>query len=54
MTDNFLVEARLKWVGGRRSAWRMEGVRNVLKVSELNTSVKKPNIPGAFAWKILN
>ena len=26
---------------GRRSAWRMECVRNVLKVSELNHSVKE-------------
>ena len=37
----FLVEARLKLVGGWRSAGRMEGVRNVLKVSELNDSVKE-------------
>ena len=41
MSDHFLVEARLKLVGGWRSAWRMEGVRNVMKVSELNTSVKE-------------
>ena len=34
MSDHFLVEARLKLVGGWRSAGRMEGVRNVLKVSE--------------------
>ena len=27
-------------VGGRRSARKMEGVRNVLKMSELNKSVK--------------
>ena len=37
----FLVEARLKLLGGWRSAGRMEGVRNVLKVSELNHSVKE-------------
>ena len=41
MSDHFLVEARLKFVGGWRSARRMEGVRNVLKVSELNHSVKE-------------
>ena len=35
MSDHFFVEARLKLVGGWRSARRMEGVRNVLKVSEL-------------------
>ena len=36
MSDHFLVEARLIVVCGWRSAGRMEGVRNVLKVSELN------------------
>ena len=36
MSDHLLEEARLKLVSGRRSAGRMEGVRNVLKVSELN------------------
>ena len=41
MSDHFLVEARLKLVGGWRSAGRVEGVRNVLKVSELNNSVKE-------------
>ena len=41
LSDHFLVEARLKLLGGWRSAGRMEGVRNVLKVSELNHSVKK-------------
>ena len=41
MSDHFLVEARLKLLGGWRSAERMEGVRNVLKVSELNHSVKE-------------
>ena len=39
-SDNFLVEARLKLVCGWRSAGRMEGVKNMLKVSELNNSVK--------------
>ena len=42
MSDHFMVEARLKLVGGWRSAGRLEGVRNVLKVSsELNNSVKE-------------
>ena len=41
LSDHFLVEARLKLVGGWRSAGRMEGVRNVLKVSELNNRVKE-------------
>ena len=41
MSDHFLVEAGLKLVGGWRSVGRMEGVRNVLKVSELNHSVKE-------------
>ena len=41
MSDHFLVEARLKLVGGWRSVGTMEGVRNVLKVSELNNSVKE-------------
>ena len=41
MSDHFLVEARLKLLGGWRSAGRMEGGRNVLKVSELNNSVKE-------------
>ena len=40
LSDHFLVEARLKLLGGWRSAERMEGVRNVLKVSELNNGVK--------------
>ena len=40
-SDHFLVEARLKFLGGWRSAGRMEGVRNVLKMSELNHSVKE-------------
>ena len=41
MSDHFLVKAQLKLVGGWRSAGRMEGVRNVLKVSELNNRVKE-------------
>ena len=41
LSDHFLVEARLKLLGGWRSAGRMEGERNVLKVSELNHSVKE-------------
>ena len=41
LSDHFLVKARLKLAGGWRSAGRMEGVRNVLKVSELNHSVKE-------------
>ena len=41
MSDHFLLEARLKLVGGWRNAGRMEGVRNVLKVSELNNRVKE-------------
>ena len=31
LSDNFLVEAHLKLLGGWRSAGRMEGVRNVLR-----------------------
>ena len=41
LSDHFLVEARLKLVGGWRSATSLEGVRNVLKVSELNHSFKE-------------
>ena len=37
----FLVKARLKLLGEWRSAGRMEGLRNVLKVSELNNRVKE-------------
>ena len=40
LSDHFLVEARLKLLGGWRSTGRMEGVRNVFKVSELNHSGK--------------
>ena len=32
---------------------RMDGVRNVLKVNELNNSVKeRAHAPGELAWKI--
>ena len=41
MCDHFLVEAQLKLVYGWRSARKMEGVKNVLKVSELNNSMKE-------------
>ena len=41
LSDHFLVEARLIVLGGWRSAGRMEGVRNILKVSELNHSDKE-------------
>ena len=41
LSDHFLVEVRLKLLGGWRSAGTTEGVRNVLKVSELNHSVKE-------------
>ena len=41
LSDHFLVEAWLILLGGWRSAGRMGGVRNVLKVSELNHSVKE-------------
>ena len=37
----YIPEARLKLLGGWKSARRMEGMRNVLKVSELNHSVKE-------------
>ena len=51
MSDYFLVEALLKLVGGWRSAGRMEGVRNVLKVSELNNSVKERAYQESFHEK---
>ena len=44
MSHSFLVEARMKVVGGLRSVGRMEGVRKVLMVSELNECVKRTNI----------
>ena len=37
----FLVESQLKLLGGCNSAGRMEGVRNVFKVSELKNNVKE-------------
>ena len=40
MSDHFLVEVSLRVLGGRRSARRTAGVRNVVKVSELNKGVK--------------
>ena len=40
MSHHFFVEARLKLVDGWTSGAKMEGVRNVLKVSEPNNSVK--------------
>ena len=45
LSDDFLVEARLKLVGGWRRAGRMEGARNVLKVNELNHGVKERAYP---------
>ena len=42
MFTHFLVEARLEVVGGWRSSMRMKGVRNVLKVSELHKTGKRP------------
>ena len=52
MSNHFLVEARLKLVSGWRSAWRMEGVRNALKVSEQYNSVKRKGTRGELAWKM--
>ena len=46
------MEARLKLLGGWRSAGRMEGVRNVLKVSELNHSVKERAYQESFVEKM--
>ena len=51
MSDHFLVEARLKLVGGWRSAGRMEGMRNVLKVGELNNSIKERAYQKSFLGK---
>ena len=51
MSDHFLVEARLKVVGVWRSARRMEGVRNVLTVCELNNSVKEQAYQKSFLGK---
>ena len=50
-SDHFLVEAWLKLVGGWRSAGRMEGVRNVLKVSALNHSVNERAYQEGFRGK---
>ena len=41
LSDHFFLEVWLKLFGGWRSAGKMEGVRNVLNVSELNHSVKE-------------
>ena len=41
MSEYFSVEARLKLVRGWRRARKMEGVRNVLKVSELDHGIKE-------------
>ena len=41
MSEHFLVEALLKLVGRWRSAGRMEGAKNVLKVSGLNNRAKE-------------
>ena len=51
LSDHFSVEARLKLVCGWRSAGRIEGVRNVLKVSELNNSVKERACQESFRGK---
>ena len=51
MSDHFLVGARLKSAGGCRSTKRMEGVGNVLKVSELNKSVKEQACQYSFGGK---
>ena len=51
LSDHFWVEVRLKLVGGRRSDGRMEGVRNVLKVSELNHGVKQRAYQGSLRGK---
>ena len=51
--DHILVEARLKLVCGWRSAGRMEGARNVLKVSELNKKeCDRTSTSRKLAWKI--
>ena len=41
ISEHFLMEVWLKLVGGWRNARRMEGVRSVLKASELNNRVKE-------------
>ena len=53
ISGHFLVQTRLKSVGGWRRAGRMKGVRNVLKVSELNNSVKeRAYISVELSWTI--
>ena len=57
MSDHFLMETRMKVVGGWRSTRSLEGVINVLKVSELNKSRKRisvcmTGILRELAWKI--
>ena len=52
MSDHFLVEARLKLMDGRRSAGRMEGVRNVFMVSELNSRVKERAYQEGFRTQV--
>ena len=47
----FLVEVRLKLVGGWRSAGRLEGVRNVLTVSEMNNRIKERAYQETFGGK---
>ena len=51
MSDQFWAEARLKLVGGWRNAGRMEIVRNVLNVSELNNRVKEMAYQESFHGK---
>ena len=51
MSEHLLVEARLKLVGGWRSAGKMDGVRNVLRVSELNNRVKENAYQESFYGK---
>ena len=41
MSDKFFGGSTAEIGGWMRSAWRMEGVRNVLKVSKVNNRVKK-------------
>ena len=51
LCDHFWVEARLKLVGGWRRAGMIEGMRNVLKVSELNHGVKERSYQERFRGK---
>ena len=52
MTDHFPVEARLKVM---RSAGKMESVKNKLKVSVLNMSVKELEYQASLRgkWEVL-